>query len=296
MAGLQDAPLWRDDPGVSPAAAVMLVGSYSFDEEAMLSADDVQDRMIDSTLLSLVHRRAVSVTREGELILRGAPARAYATETDLYRVLEALRYEGGGHVFLKGARGTSEESGLGTLEHVRQDSENRAFGAAGRVRPTGSSSAAWMQQFWLDADIESGSRSQANTSSVTALGISCMLVSTFAAALAGSPVLGVFLCVWGCCVWFDSLRKFPRLSPELAQAVVCLKGLERWLEDFTRLEETSAADLVLWDGYMVYATAMGIPDNAWDYLSAELGRRPVVQGSAPVLDALGERGVAGMRL
>lgn len=288
---LQDAPLWRDDPGVSPAATVMLAGAYTFDEEVMQDVGDAQDRMIDATLLALVHRRCVSVTREGELLLHGAPTGAYASESDLYHALEALRYEGGGRVFLDGTKSPAS----GALASLRVNAEDRALALSSRILPAGSSSDAWMRQLWLDADAESGSRSQLNPYPVMALGLICSLVSAVVAMMSGFLLVGLLACVWGTYVWFDALRKRPRLSPELSQAVVRLKGLERWLEDFTRLEEASAADLMLWDGYMVYATAMGIPDDVWDHLSVELEKRPVAAGSAPVLDVLGARGEAGLR-
>ena len=56
-------------------------------------------------------------------------------------------------------------------------------------------------------------------------------------------------------------RKYCQLRINVANIVAKAKGLKRWLEDFTLLDERPPTDVKVWGEFMVYATVFGIADK-----------------------------------
>ena len=40
-----------------------------------------------------------------------------------------------------------------------------------------------------------------------------------------------------------------------------LKGLKKYMEDFSMMKEKSVPELILWEKYLIYATVFGIADK-----------------------------------
>ena len=82
------------------------------------------------------------------------------------------------------------------------------------------------------------------------------------AAIVGAPlVLAVAGVVCGVCA-----RAMRDVNREAIEVGAQLDALERWLREFTRLEEAPPTDVVLWRRLLVMAVALGVADEVIDQL------------------------------
>ena len=82
------------------------------------------------------------------------------------------------------------------------------------------------------------------------------------AAVLGAPV--ALAVAGGALMWAASTMR--DLSPEAIEVRAELEALERWLRDFTRLEEAVPTDVVLWRRLLVMAVALGVADEVIEQL------------------------------
>ena len=64
----------------------------------------------------------------------------------------------------------------------------------------------------------------------------------------------------------SNANKIPVLKEEGQEEVVRWKGLKNYMTDFSLLNEKEVPDLVIWEKYLVYATAFGISDKVVEQL------------------------------
>lgn len=59
----------------------------------------------------------------------------------------------------------------------------------------------------------------------------------------------------------NKTRKVYKLTPKLAEEFTKLKGLKKFLEDMTIIEEKKAIEVHIWDEYLIFAQMFGIADK-----------------------------------
>jgi uncharacterized membrane protein len=94
---------------------------------------------------------------------------------------------------------------------------------------------------------------------------SSSLGSLFMPILITAIVALVALIVAGI-IAFVQAGKFRDLSPEAVEIVAKTEALERWLRDFTRLEEAVPQDIILWDHLLIMAVALGVSKEVIEQL------------------------------
>ncbi len=110
-----------------------------------------------------------------------------------------------------------------------------------------------------------------------ALGIACFTAAalSFIMVLAteGSPILAfvlVALLVGAGAVAFVMRGSMVRLDKEAVEVKAKLEALQRWLREFTRLEEAVPTDVVLWRRLLVMAVALDVADEVVEQLRMAL--------------------------
>ena len=68
---------------------------------------------------------------------------------------------------------------------------------------------------------------------------------------------------------FDIAGRIPGLSQKGIDEKEQWEGLKKYMEDFSMLDEREVPDLVLWEKYLVYATAFGIADKVLKQLKVK---------------------------
>lgn len=118
------------------------------------------------------------------------------------------------------------------------------------------------------------------------LGLGCIALSIIFAIVGAflrvpNGLLCVGLIVWFAAglyiVWVDEGVATITFTQEAVDIRAKLKALKRWLEDFTRLEETIPTDVMLWNRLLVMATVFGIADKVVEQLKVHV---PELMGSS----------------
>lgn len=74
------------------------------------------------------------------------------------------------------------------------------------------------------------------------------------------PIIGILLFI-NTIPHYMIINRLRRLTDKGAKEAAEWNGLKRYMEDFSLLNEKEVPDLVLWEKYLVYATAFGIADK-----------------------------------
>ena len=94
-----------------------------------------------------------------------------------------------------------------------------------------------------------------------------IFVLMFFLAFITGPLIVAFIPLLLCgIICTSNSHKIPVLRDKGLEEVAQWKGLKRYMEDFSLLKEKEVPDLVLWEKYLVYATAFGISDKVMEQL------------------------------
>lgn len=270
-----DLDYWRDPPDLSPAsAASMLVMVNGEKGKASL-----QNRQMSSTVLSLVSKGAISLLPGSDRLYRGLdPGRIDASTI----VRSAAR---------SGTGASRDAMTMAIMPVCRDNRESLALSqsedavlrlletAAGRLGTSVFDFASlrrafkgWKDGYKVSEDVSSAMANEFALLGATrsigggavlcgVLGVACAVALAMQGSLAvvvslAAPVLFLSLCV------IATSRTKGLTVPEGQRLAGQVLGLRRYLEDFSDFTDRGAADLVLWDRYLVYAAAFGISEKA----------------------------------
>ena len=271
---------WRDQPGISPASAARLIRVV---DPSTRQSDE--DRQLTATMLSLAVKKAIAVYPGPSDMYRGIDM-SQATPVGLSQMIAAdqdKQYAAGitsTIVILPLAideapnaqqlgLSESEDALLNLLIVISQRVGSPVFDL-NQMKAT--------CQNWQDGYIELGKFTGACSMEYQRLGATrsvgwqwilpgvLAVVLGFGSLLANSfigyPVAGlielpIFL-VGLFCSMAGAVTVLTDQGQDIAGRTL---GLKRYMEDFSNFTDRGAADLALWDWYMVYAAAFGISDR-----------------------------------
>ena len=81
-----------------------------------------------------------------------------------------------------------------------------------------------------------------------------------------APIIFAKLYIWK--LQLEISNKIAVLTEEGAEEKEKWKGLKRYMENFSLIEEREIPELALWEEYLVYATAFGIADKVIEQMKA----------------------------
>ena len=104
------------------------------------------------------------------------------------------------------------------------------------------------------------------TPTLVIMGVSCAvsIIGGFALIFFDYPFEGIIAIVLGVVALLISnwlIKDCDEMSQEALEMQAQLKGLRKWLLDFTRLKEAVPHDVILWNRLLVMATALGVADK-----------------------------------
>lgn len=276
-----DIEYWRDQPGISPASAAQLIEVV----DPSVTGNSA-DRQLTATMLSLAVKKAIAIYPGPADMYRGIdmsqatpvglsqmiaadPGRTSAARTTSAIVILPLAINGLPNAEQLGLS-QSEEALLELLIAISQRVGCPVFD----LNQMKAACQDW-EDGYLELDkytgacgLEYGQLNATNsvswqwilTGAVTAvLGLGSLLINCgigypVAGLITGLPIFLVGL--------FCSMAGAPTVLTEQGQPIAgrCL-GLKRYMEDFSNFTDRGAADLALWDWYMVYAAAFGISER-----------------------------------
>ncbi|OZG64055.1 DUF2207 domain-containing protein [Bifidobacterium eulemuris] len=271
---------WRDPPGMSPASAATLIDVVDS------PAGDLDSRVMTSTVLALAVKKAIAIY-PGPASMYAGIDMSQATNpvglagmigTDANRLAAAKQTST--MVILPAALNdeTREAMGLSQSESACLDLfiaiSKRVGGPVFDLKQMTKACKKWKKGYeslgsfttacgneyaLLGATRSTGGQAAAAGLVGAVLGVAMLVVNitngNLAMALAsGLPVLIVGLF----CVFGASYTGLTDAGQEHAGR--CL-GLKRYMQDFSDFSDRGAADIALWDWYMVYAAAFGISER-----------------------------------
>ena len=280
-----DIEYWRDQPGISPASAARLITLV--DASATGSSSD---RELTATMLSLAVKKAIAIYPGPADMYRGIDM-SQATPVGLSQMIAADPGK------MNAARNTStivilpasldaasniEQLGLSQseeallallitisqrvgcpvfdLNQMKNVCKDWASGYLELNKFTDSCAAEY-------SPLTSTASSQWAVAGVLAvvLGLGALIVNgttgfMVAGMITGSPLLlvGLFCLLGG--------TSTALTEPGHEMAGRCL-GLKRYMQDFSNFADRGAADIAMWDWYMVYAAAFGISERVMKELA-----------------------------
>lgn len=280
-----DIEYWRDQPGISPASAARLITLV--DASATGSSSD---RELTATMLSLAVKKAIAIYPGPADMYRGIDM-SQATPVGLIQMITADPGK------MNAARNTStililpasldaasniEQLGLSQseeallallitisqrvgcpvfdLNQMKNVCKDWASGYLELNKFTDSCAAEY-------SPLTSTASSQWAVAGVLAvvLGLGALIVNgttgfMVAGMITGSPLLlvGLFCLLGG--------TSTALTEPGHEMAGRCL-GLKRYMQDFSNFADRGAADIAMWDWYMVYAAAFGISERVMKELA-----------------------------
>lgn len=278
---------WRDEPGISPASAARLIDVVEPSKRSQTN------RGLTATMLSLAVKKAIAIYPGPADMYRGIDM-SKATPVGLSHMID--RTQGMRHA----ARTTSTivilPDAIDAIPNREQfglcDSENallklliviskRIGSPVFDLTQMNNTCKGWkngyieLDKFIGACDIEyarlNASRTRGWQSIVAGIftamtGFTAMLSN----ALLGYAMVGIIIGVplFGIgmfCTFAGATRELTEQGQEIAGK--CL-GLKHYMQDFSSFTDRGAADLALWDWYMVYAAAFGISER----VAAELAK------------------------
>lgn len=271
---------WREPPNMSPASAAKMA------EVIALEPGKLQSRQLTSTLLSLASKGALAIypgpaslysgidmsradDRQLAAIIGADSSRQNATLDTMTLVLLPAAREPASRQALR--LSASEENCLRLIEQLSQRVGSPVFDlrqveVACKGWRTGYR---WIESFSTACSNEfamlGATRSSGGLASVLGgLLLTLGIVGAIVAAVVGNLVLNWLICApifaLGMFILIYTVRDvLTDVGQRYAGEV---RGLYRYLEDFSDFHDRGAADLALWDRYLVYAAAFGISDKA----------------------------------
>lgn len=109
-----------------------------------------------------------------------------------------------------------------------------------------------------------------NNSAVLYIGLGIFLM--------GIMPFSAILLILNCIPHFMMSRKVRTLTDKGMEEAAKWKGLKRYMEDFSLLDEKEVPDLVLWEKYLIYATAFGIADKVLKQLKVKYPELQEIDG------------------
>ena len=109
-----------------------------------------------------------------------------------------------------------------------------------------------------------------NNSAVLYIGLGIFLM--------GIMPISAILLILNCIPHFMMSRKVRTLTDKGMEEAAKWKGLKRYMEDFSLLDEKEVPDLVLWEKYLIYATAFGIADKVLKQLKVKYPELQEIDG------------------
>ena len=271
---------WRDKPGISPASAARLLDVM---EQGRRSRSN---RQLTATMLALAVKKAITI---------------YPGPAEMYRGIDMSRATalGVSHMIDRGAVNRQMVKTTSTIvimpEAIDQTPNQAQFGLSDSEnallkllvvisKRVGSPVFDFNQmkaacEDWEDGYIELGKFTGACDIEYTMLdvsrargwqwilagtlaaidGFAIMLANLIIGYAAVGLILGLPIFAMGIfCATSGSMQELTKRGQEYAGRVL---GLKRYMEDFSDFSDRGAADLALWDWYMVYAAAFGISDR-----------------------------------
>ncbi len=96
--------------------------------------------------------------------------------------------------------------------------------------------------------------------------------------LVGMMPISAILLILNCIPHFMMKKKLCTLTDKGMEEAAKWKGLKRYMEDFSLLDEKEVPDLVLWEKYLVYATVFGIADKVLKQLKVKYPELQEIDG------------------
>jgi uncharacterized membrane protein len=136
-----------------------------------------------------------------------------------------------------------------------------------KLRPTGKRRGE-LREWWEEAKdltkgglgkVRSGGRWESTLT--TALGVGGMAAGAFGADYFGTPLvlLLILVSLVGMIVAHVLIR--PMVAPQWREEVARWRAFRRFLKDFSSLRDAPAAAVVIWENYLVFATALEVADR-----------------------------------
>lgn len=280
---------WREPPNMSPAAAAQL---YDIVMGVRNGGVTLANREMASTMMSLVSKGAIAV---------------YPGKAELYRGIDMSRANSAGLAQMLSSNGASEKELMKTstivimpralAEHHEElnlcGSEERLLGilmeAYKRIhspvfdlRQMNKAFRKWTNGYKAiekfnaacKAELESLHATRSvGTAAVTCgiLGIIVGIASAFyfiAAEHNFALALCISLPITVLCLFALVYCTTTGITDSGQQYAGQVRGLAKYLEDFSEFSDRGVLDLTLWDRYLVYATAFGISKKALRQLAA----------------------------
>ena len=274
-----DIEYWRDPPDMSPAAAAQLAGVLD------CSVGPLAERQMTSTILSLASKRAIAIypgpsemyqgidmSRADAVRLAGMAdaddGRKTAAKRTSTIVILPAGLDGSTAAALSLSR--SEDAALRLLRKISKRVGSPVFDLKQMKKACKSWSdgykvlerytTACSNEFALLGATCSGSGGVAIAGS-----LGCVLgaIASFMFAIQGnialSAVIGFPITAVG--VFALLYAKYTVLTEAGQEYAGQVHGLYRYLTDFSDFSDRGAADLLLWDRYLVYAAAFGISER-----------------------------------
>lgn len=96
--------------------------------------------------------------------------------------------------------------------------------------------------------------------------------------LIGTMPISAILIILNCIPHFIMSKKFHTLTDKGIEEAAKWKGLKRYMEDFSLLDEKEVPDLILWEKYLVFATVFGIADKVLKQLKVKYPELQQIDG------------------
>ncbi|KFI49915.1 DUF2207 domain-containing protein [Bifidobacterium biavatii] len=276
-----DIEYWREPPDMSPASAAKMADIMGLDGKGSLDS-----RRMTSTMLSLASKKAIAIRPGSAETYRGIdmstasavelaaligsdPAReADAAGTSTIVIMPAC-FDPSSRAALR--LSDSEDRALRLLEAISKRIGAPVFD----LRQMNAACKNWKGGYKVFDKYETACANEfAMLGATRSCGVGASVAGGFglAVAIIGTVVFGTWdnvalvLCV-AAPVMFCSLfalicAKHTALTAAGQRWGGQVHGLYRYLVDFSDFSDRGAADLVLWDRYLVYAAAFGISDRA----------------------------------
>ena len=266
-----DIIYYRQPPDLSPAVAAVI-------NDVMLTRESPIGRQLSATILSLASKRAIalvpvkyedrasfgegSVTQVMHLLLKG---KQQSMEVVINPVCSKDR--------ASLALSSSEEACLSMLEGASAmiGSENKRFDLYEMIALFASTESdngrAYLDAFYKAVEYETDNADlRAYRHNVGVFAFLAVLLAAFillagflpGTVLVRAPLAMLLVAVVTFSLRYNCRRVLSRNGQPMAGQV---SGLRRYLLDFSDFSHRGVEDLVLWDRYLVYATAFGISDR-----------------------------------
>ena len=266
-----DIIYYRQPPDLSPAVAAVI-------NDVMLTRESPIGRQLSATILSLASKRAIalvpvkyedrasfgegSVTQVRRLLLKG---KQQSMEVVINPVCSKDR--------ASLALSSSEEACLSMLEGASTmiGSKNKRFDLYEMIalfaRTESDNGRAYLDAFYKAVEYETDNADlRAYRHNVGIFAFLAVLLAAFillagflpGTVLVRAPLAMLLVAVVTFSLRYNCWRVLSRNGQPMAGQV---SGLRRYLLDFSDFSHRGVEDLVLWDRYLVYATAFGISDR-----------------------------------